>query len=73
MPYKRTAKYYHKRQRDPDDFIKSTFKTVLIKHSDYKGKYRRKGVMAVVGKLKKCKKYCWKVQSILVPKTLKIK
>ena len=74
MPYSRDAKYYHKRQRNPKDFQKKSFRTLPVKNSPYTGKkYDKKGVLVVVGKLKNCRKNCWKIQSILVPKRLKIK
>lgn len=70
MPYSRKAKYKHNRQRPPGQFQKSTMRTVPVSHipeSQYRGKkFRKKGVKAITGKLKKSKK--WKVQSFLVPK-----
>jgi len=66
MPYSRKAKYTHHRQRQPELF-EDNFKTVPISHTEYKGKkFKKKGVKAVTGKLKKTGK--WKIQSILVPK-----
>jgi len=74
MPYSRRAKYYHIRQKDPNLFIKSTFKNVPFSHTRYRGKkYARfhksgSGARAIVGKLKKNGK--WALQSILIPKEL---
>lgn len=64
MPYKK-AKYRHLRRADPDEFIKSTFRTVPISHTRTTKKYP-KGTQAIVGKRKKSKK--WGIQSVLIPK-----
>ena len=67
MPYSRKAKYYHHRQRHPNEFIKGSFRNVPISHTKYRGKkFKKKGARAIIGKLKKNKK--WVVQSYLVPK-----
>lgn len=79
MPYSRKAKYLHKRQRNPKEFAKGTLRTVPLDHTEYEGKLLKvKGTKAIVGKLTKkngktCRKYCWKVQSILIPKPLTTK
>lgn len=66
MPYSRQAKYRHYRQKEPNLFIQSSFKTVPISHTSYAGKkFAKKGNMAIVGHLKGCDKYCWVIQSIL--------
>lgn len=67
MPYSKKAKYRHHRQRKPELFDETSFKTVPISHTKYRGKkYKKPGVKAVVGKLKKTGKP--KIQSILEPK-----
>lgn len=67
MPYGKKSKYNHNRQRSPKEFIKKSFKTVPLSHTSYSGnKYKNKKAKAIVGKLKRNKK--WKIQSILVPK-----
>jgi len=72
MPYSRKAKYYHKRQKSPKKFVRTSFKTVPFHHTKYSGKKYKKwhrkgsGAKAVVGKLKKSGK--WGTQSILIPK-----
>ncbi len=71
MPFSKKAKYLHKRQRQPRLFEKKTFKTVPISHTDYSGKYQKKGNKAIVGRLKKTGE--WKLQSILVLKQKKSK
>jgi len=58
-----TKKYKRWRQKDPKLFIKNSFRTVPLDHTEYKGKKKGK---AVVGKLKKTKK--WATQSILEEK-----
>lgn len=55
-----TKKYKRWRQKSPGLFIKTSFRTVLLNHTDYKGKKKGK---AIVGKLKRNKK--WGIQSIL--------
>lgn len=57
---RKTRKYKRWRQKSPDLFIKSSFRTVPLSHTNYKGKKKGK---AIVGKLKKIKK--WATQSIL--------
>ena len=60
----RTTKRYKRwRQKDTKLFIKTSFRTVPLDHTEYKGKKKGK---AVVGKLKKTKK--WATQSILEEK-----
>ena len=71
MPYSKKAKFTHHRQRKPSLFVKGTLRTITIKRVKDQGlysgkKFNKKGVKAVVGKLKKSKKYA--VQSFLVPK-----
>lgn len=62
--YPRVTKEYRRwRQRDPNLFVRSSFRTVPLSHTDYKGKKKGK---AIVGKLKTTKK--WKIQSILEEK-----
>lgn len=71
MPYSRKAKFYHYRQIHPSKFIKNSFRNVPLSHTDYSGKkFNVKGARAIVGKLKNKKKDAWKIQSILVPKTV---
>ncbi len=57
---RKTKKYKRWRQKSPGLFIKSSFRTVPLSHTEYKGKKKGK---AVVGKLRKSKK--WVIQSIL--------
>ena len=57
------SKYKRHRKKNPDEFIKSSFRTVPLSHTDYKGKLKGK---AIVGKLKKANK--WTIQSILEEK-----
>ena len=67
MPYSKEAKYLHHRQHDPELFIKSTFRTVPLSHTNYKGtKYDKEKCKVIIGKLKKSGK--WAIQSILEPK-----
>ena len=64
MPYSEKAKYIHHRQKDPRGFFKSSFRTVPLIHTDYKGKkFKRLGNKAVVGLHKISRK--WEIQSIL--------
>lgn len=75
-PHK-TARYTRYRQRPPSHFMKGKFRTVPIRHTDAPKKFkrlRRKGVKAVVGKLKPEHKIPgprggrrWATQSVLVP------
>lgn len=60
---RKTENYKRWRQKFPDLFIKSSFRTVPLSHTDYKGKKKGK---AIVGKLKSTKK--WTIQSILEEK-----
>ncbi len=53
-------KYKRHRKKNPSLFIKSSFRTVPLSHTNYKGKLKGK---AIVGKLKKTGK--WEIQSIL--------
>lgn len=72
MPYSKDARYRHDRQQHPRIFNKSTFKTVPLNHTKYRGKkyahymYSGTPVKAIVGKLKKSGD--WAIQSILIPK-----
>jgi hypothetical protein len=72
MPYSKKSCFYHKRQKQPNLFDESTFKTVPLDHTEYKGtkfqEWSKKdsGAKAIVGKLKKNGK--WRIQSILIPK-----
>jgi hypothetical protein len=69
MPYSKKSAYKHNRQKPPRRFIKSTFKTVPLSHTEYSGKkFKVKGAKAIVGKLKNKKHNAWKIQSILIPK-----
>ncbi len=56
-------RYKRHRKKNPNDFVKSSFRTVPLNHTDYKGRLKGK---AVVGKLKKTGK--WEIQSILEDK-----
>jgi len=73
IPYSTKAKYKHYRQRDPKLFIKDTFKTVPLNHTDYNGKkfalFNKSGTKAkaIVGTYKKNGKK-GVIQSILIPK-----
>ena len=65
------AKYRHHRQKSPELFIKKTFRTVPLSHTEYAGKkFRVRGAKAIVGKLKPANrtKTKWTIQSILTPK-----
>ncbi|MBI2508411.1 hypothetical protein HYV89_05680 [Candidatus Woesearchaeota archaeon] len=53
-------KYKRHRKKSPSLFIKSSFRTVPLSHTNYKDKLEGK---AIVGKLKKTKK--WEIQNIL--------
>ncbi|MFX1480548.1 MAG: hypothetical protein ACFFCI_20860 [Promethearchaeota archaeon] len=72
MPYSKKARYRHHRQQQPNEFIKGSFKTVPLNHTDYRGnKYARymysgTPAKAIVGKLKSSGN--WAIQSILIPK-----
>jgi hypothetical protein len=78
MPYSKKALYKHNRQKPPSHFIKGTFKTVPLSHTEYKGKkFKKPGSKAIVGRLKTCyrkpikrggKLRANRIQSILVPK-----
>jgi len=57
---RKTKQYKRWRQKDVSLFVKSSFRTVPLSHTEYKGKKKGK---AVVGKLKKTKK--WVTQAIL--------
>lgn len=58
-----TNEYRRWRQKDPNIFIKGSFRTVPLNHTRYKGKKKGK---AIVGRLKSTKK--WTIQSILEEK-----
>lgn len=72
MPYSKKAKYTHNRQKSPKLFISSSFKTVPLNHTDYRGQkfarymYSGTPAKAIVGKLKSSGD--WAIQSILIPK-----
>jgi hypothetical protein len=78
VPYSKDSKYKHNRQKNPKQFDKSSFKTVPLSHTTYKGKkYDKPGAKAIVGKLKvKFRKPVkkggkprkWGIQSILILK-----
>ena len=55
--------YQRHRLKNPDLFVKGSFRTVLLSHTTYKGKKKGK---AIVAKLKKTGK--WAIQSILEAK-----
>jgi len=57
------GKYKRHRKKDPKLFVKLSFRTVPLSHTNYKGKLKGK---AIVGKLKRTKK--WAIQSILEEK-----
>jgi len=57
------GKYKRFRRKDPELFLKKSFRTVPLSHTSYIGKKKGK---AIVGKLKKDKK--WAIQSILEKK-----
>lgn len=57
------SKYKRHKRKSPNLFIKTSFRTVPLSNTDYKGKYKGK---AVVGKIKPTKK--WKIQTILEKK-----
>ena len=59
-----TKNWLRYRQRDPSDFVQKSFRNVPLSHTNYKG--RVKGDKAIVGKLKKTKK--WEIQSVLKKK-----
>ena len=60
--YPRTTKNWLRyRRRAPGDFVQKSFRNVPLSHTDYKGSI--KGQRAIVGKLKKTRK--WAIQSIL--------
>jgi hypothetical protein len=60
------AKYKHVRQLPPERFFKSSFITIPVSHSVYKGKkYKAPGVKVVQGKLKTTGET--KVQTFLIP------
>lgn len=83
------AKYHRHRQIPPSCFqgTEDKFKTVDIRHTDYprRGRYFRKGVKAIVGRLKRScmekfgkrgkrvKFHAWATQSILTPKKYRMK
>jgi len=78
MPYSKDAKYRHVRQRKPELFEKGSYRTISILNSPYKGtKFKKEGVLAVVARVKKKyrkdkNKIDWKIQTILVPKGMKL-
>lgn len=48
--YSRNAMYFHLRLRDPRSFRQDSFRTVPVHHTNYRGKWRRNGVLAIVGR-----------------------
>jgi len=58
---RKTKNWIRYRQEDPDKFIQTSFRNVPLPHTEYKGKI--KAERAIVGKLKKTKK--WALQSVL--------
>lgn len=72
IPYSKKAKYKHYRQKNPKLFIKDSFKTVPLNHTNYKGKkfdaFNVSGTnaLAIIGTYKSGKKGV--IQSILIPK-----
>lgn len=61
---RKTKNWLRYRQKSPNLFIQTSFRNVPLSHTNYKGKI--KGQRAIVGKLKKTKK--WALQSILKKK-----
>ena len=57
------SKYRRHRQKPPSLFVHSSFRTVPLSHTEYRGKKKGK---AIVGKLKRNKK--WAIQSVLESK-----
>jgi len=60
--------YYHYKLRDKKSFHKKTFRTVKVHSTNYRGKWRRPGVRALIG---------WnmyqqqtQVQHLLIPKSI---
>ncbi len=71
MPYSKKAKYTHHRQRNPGLFIKGTLRTISVKRARAQGlysgrKFNKPTAKAIVGKLRRTKKYA--VQSFLLKK-----
>ena len=58
---RKTKNWLRYRQKNPGDFMQTSFRNVPISHVGYNGKI--KGDRVIVGKLKKTKK--WTIQSIL--------
>jgi len=58
---RKTKNWLRYRQEEPQKFIQTSFRNVPLNHTNYKGNI--KGQRAIVGKLKKTKK--WAIQSIL--------
>lgn len=58
---RKTKNWLRYRQEEPKKFIQTSFRNVPLNHTNYKGNI--KGQRAIVGKLKKTKK--WAIQSIL--------
>ncbi|MDP3734100.1 MAG: hypothetical protein Q8R37_02635 [Nanoarchaeota archaeon] len=58
-----TRKYKRHSQKEVTAFMKSTFRTVPLSHTSYRGKMKGK---AIVGKLKKTGK--WAIKTILEEK-----
>lgn len=77
MPYSKKAGYYHHRRKKPKDFVKTSFQTVPLSHTKYRGtKFDKGECKAIIGILKKNKNERGKrggkiytIQSILEPKS----
>lgn len=73
MPYKK-SKYYRFRQKKPNLFYKSSFRTVPLNHANYRGKkfaewdFSGTPAKAIVGNLKSSGKRS--IQCILIPKII---
>lgn len=70
MPVEITENYQRRRLIPPSHFIKGSFRTVPISHTEFKNRFRKKGTKAIVGKFKSKykRRYKWGVQSILTPR-----
>lgn len=66
---RKTKNWIRYRQKGPEAFVKKSFRNVPLSHTGYKGKI--KGQRAIVGKLKKTRK--WVIQSILRKRKFKKK
>lgn len=76
MPYSKDARYYHKRQKQPELFEKESFVTIPFSHVKYSGDkfkewhYQGTPALAIVGTLKTGKRGA--LQAILIPKDTKL-